>query len=173
MDIETVLTRIEALVTDARGVPMSTSCLVSRDDVLDLIEDARDSLPGQLADAQRVLSQRDTVIAEAREQAQAIIENAQREQQHLVAQEEVVRRAHEEAERILTEATVEAQRRGDEMDDYIDAKLANFEVVLDKTLRTVIRGRETLRGQQAVDDLGATGDVPVFTDPDSGSEEPI
>jgi len=113
VDIETVLTRIEALVTDARGVPMSTSCLVSRDDVLDLIEDARDSLPGQLADAQRVLSQRDTVIAEAREQAQAIIENAQREQQHLVAQEEVVRRAHEEAERILTEATVEAQRRGD------------------------------------------------------------
>jgi hypothetical protein len=89
-----------------------------------------------------------------------------------VAQEEVVRRAHEDADRIVTEATIEAQRRGDEMDDYIDAKLANFEVVLDKTLRTVIRGRESLRGQQAVDDLGVTGDVPVFSDLDGGSDQP-
>ena len=76
MDVDTVLTRLEALIRDARAVPMSASCMVHRDDVLDLIEDARRSLPGQLGDAQKILTQRDSVIAEAREQAKAIIDNA-------------------------------------------------------------------------------------------------
>jgi hypothetical protein len=34
-----------------------------------------------------------------------------------------------------------------ETDDYIDAKLATFEITLQKTLQTVDRGRERLRSQ--------------------------
>jgi hypothetical protein len=40
-----------------------------------------------------------------------------------------------------------------EAEDYVDAKLANFEVVLNKTLTAVERGRERLRGRLDVDDL--------------------
>ena len=36
-----------------------------------------------------------------------------------------------------------------EVDDYVDTKLANFEVVLDKTLAAVNRGRDKLRGRTA------------------------
>ena len=76
MEVDTVLTRLEALIRDARAVPMSASCMVHRDDVLDLIEDARRSLPSQLGDAQTVLTQRDAVVAEARDQSKAIIDSA-------------------------------------------------------------------------------------------------
>ena len=41
-----------------------------------------------------------------------------------------------------------------EVDDYVDQKLANFEVVLNKTLSAVHRGREKLRGRQELDELG-------------------
>ena len=90
MDVDTVLTRLEALIRDARAVPMSASCMVHRDDVLDLIEDARRSLPSQLGDAQKVLTQRDAVVAEARDQSKAIIDSAYAEQARLVAEDAVL-----------------------------------------------------------------------------------
>ena len=164
MDVDTVLTRLEALIRDARAVPMSASCMVHRDDVLDLIEDARRSLPGQLGDAQKILTQRDSVIAEAREQAKAIIDNAYSEQSRLIAQEEVFIAAQLEADRIVTEAQALAQIKAQDVDNYVDGKLANFEVVLDKTLVAVQRGRDKIRSDQVVEDLGLTGEIAVFDD---------
>ena len=164
MDVDTVLTRLEALIRDARAVPMSASCMVHRDDVLDLIEDARRSLPGQLGDAQKILTQRDSVIAEAREQAKAIIDNAYSEQSRLIAQEEVFIAAQLEADRIVNEAQALAQIKAQDVDNYVDGKLANFEVVLDKTLVAVQRGRDKIRSDQVVEDLGLTGEIAVFDD---------
>jgi F0F1-type ATP synthase membrane subunit b/b' len=170
VDVDTVLTRLEALIRDARAVPMSASCVVHRDDVLDLIEDARRSLPNQLGDAQKVLTQRDSVIAEAREQAKTIIDAAYVEQSRLVSQDEVSRQAAIEGERIIHEAQLDADSKQQEVDDYVDGKLANFEVVLDKTLKAVKRGREKIRGAQPVDDLGLTGEIPL-PGPEDGLEE--
>jgi hypothetical protein len=54
-----------------------------------------------------------------------------------------------------------------EAEDYVDAKLANFEIVLQKTLAAVARGRESLRGrleaaeQAAVDDSDTTQRIRV------------
>lgn len=159
MDVDTVLTRLEALVRDARAVPMSASCMVHRDDVLDLIEDARKSLPNQLGEAQKVLTQRDGVIVSAREQAKAIIDAAYVEQSRLVSEDEVSRQAEIEGERILHEAQLAAESKKQDVDDYVDGKLANFEIVLEKTLKAVQRGREKIRGEQPVDDLGLTGEI--------------
>jgi hypothetical protein len=138
--------------------------MVHRDDVLDLIEDARRSLPGQLGDAQKILTQRDSVIAEAREQAKAIIDNAYSEQSRLIAQEEVFIAAQLEADRIVDEAQALAQIKAQDVDNYVDGKLANFEVVLDKTLVAVQRGRDKIRSDQVVEDLGLTGEIAVFDD---------
>ena len=120
MDVDTVLTRLEALIRDARAVPMSASCMVHRDDVLDLIEDARRSLPSQLGDAQKVLTQRDAVVAEARDQSKAIIDSAYAEQARLVAEEEVVVEANREAERIVAEAEAIAEAKAQDVDNYVD-----------------------------------------------------
>jgi hypothetical protein len=40
-----------------------------------------------------------------------------------------------------------------EVDDYVDTKLANFEVVLEKTITAVRRGRDKLSGRSAAGDL--------------------
>ncbi len=48
-----------------------------------------------------------------------------------------------------------------EIDDYIDAKLANFELVLTKTLEAVARGRDKIAGRRAVEELSGI-DLPDF-----------
>ncbi|MEO8107900.1 MAG: hypothetical protein ABI720_11345, partial [Actinomycetes bacterium] len=55
--------------------------------------------------------------------------------------------------RIVAAAETEAERVQREIDDYIDAKLANFELVLTKTLEAVARGRDKIAGRRAVEEL--------------------
>ena len=52
------LDELGAIVEEARGVPMTAGCVVPRGDVLELIDDIKDAIPGELDDAQDVLDAR-------------------------------------------------------------------------------------------------------------------
>jgi F0F1-type ATP synthase membrane subunit b/b' len=145
VDIHDRLDDLSALVESARAMPMSASCVVNRAQILDLIDEARALLPESLAHADDVLADREVIIAQAQREAVLIIEQAKQEAQVLVSKEEVYRAAEAEADAILTDADAEAERMRRETDDYVDAKLANFEVALHKTIQAVQRGRERIR----------------------------
>ncbi|MGW6224163.1 ATP synthase F0 subunit B [Streptomyces olivaceus] len=146
MDVQNKLDEITAMVSGARAMPMSASCVVNRAELLSLLEELRAELPGSLAQAQELIGDRDEMVAQARQEADRIIESAHAERGSLIAGTEVARRSQAEADRILTEARQEAEEVRAEADDYVDSKLANFEVVLTKTLGSVGRGREKLLG---------------------------
>ena len=153
MTVHEKLDEIVGSIEGARAMPMSASCIVNRTEILAALDELRDLLPGQLAEAEVVLQTKDDVVDEGRVEAQRIIEEAKRERARLVARTEVVQEATREAERIVTEAEEEATKMRDDVDDYVDTKLANFEVVLGKTLAAVERGREKLRGRHPLDAL--------------------
>ncbi|MFF8286276.1 cell division initiation protein [Streptomyces albus] len=146
MDVQQKLDEIVATVGGARSMPMSASCVVNRAELLAMLDEVRQALPGSLAEAREVLGGREQVVAEAHQEAQRIIEAAQAERASLVSGTEVARHAQQEADRILAEARAEAESIRAEADDYVDSKLANFEVVLSKTIGSVERGREKLLG---------------------------
>ncbi|WP_320774225.1 ATP synthase F0 subunit B [Streptomyces sp. CRN 30] len=146
MDVQQKLDEIVTTVSGARSMPMSASCVVNRADLLSLLEEVRAALPGSLAQAQELIGDRDQMVEQARQEADRIIETAHAERGSLISDMEVVRRSQAEADRILTEARREAEEVRAEADDYVDSKLANFEVVLTKTLGSVGRGREKLLG---------------------------
>lgn len=155
MEIHDKIDELIALVEDARSVPMSASCVVNRSDVLDRLEAARRLLPIELQRADSLLADTDGVIAEARAQAEGIIAAGHEERMHLVSETEVQAQAEREASRIIAGAEQESEQMQREVDDYIDAKLANFELVLTKTLEAVARGRDKIQGRRAVEDLSA------------------
>ncbi|KUL39822.1 cell division initiation protein [Streptomyces sp. NRRL F-4489] len=147
MDVQKKLDEIVAAVGSARSVPMSASCVVNRAELLAMLEDVRTALPGSLAQAQELLGGREQMVEEARAEAERIIESAHSRRGSLISDTEVVRQAQEEADRILAEARQEAEEIRAQADDYVDSKLANFEVVLTKTIGSVDRGREKLLGR--------------------------
>lgn len=146
MDVQKKLDEIVATISNARSMPMSASCVVNRAELLALLEEVRQALPGSLAQAQELIGDRDQMVEEARREAERIIENARAERDSLISGTEIARRSQAEADRILAEARQEAEEIRAEADDYVDSKLANFEVVLTKTLGSVGRGREKLLG---------------------------
>ncbi|WP_130796131.1 ATP synthase F0 subunit B [Streptomyces otsuchiensis] len=147
MDVHQKLDEIVAAVESAKSMPMSASCVINRSDLLGRLDEVREALPGSLAQAQELLGGREQVVAQAQQEAQRIVEAARTERGSLVDSTEVVQRAQAEATRIVTEARREADSVREEADDYVDSKLANFEVVLGKTISSVDRGRTKLLGR--------------------------
>ena len=157
-DLEEVLDHLSELVEQARALPMSSSCVVPRGELLDLVDEARRVLPAELAEARRLFDDRERLLEQARthasrlgEQAQVeaerLVERGRAEQAELVEATAVYTRAQAEADRLLDAATDEAAAMRAQTEDYVDAKLAGFEKVLSTTLATVQRGRERLSGR--------------------------
>lgn len=148
------------MVRDAKSMPLSSSALLNRDEVLELIEQLKESLPEEIKQARWVVKDREELLAKARRDAEAMVEQARAEQLRLASHEAVVQRADEEAGRIVHEASEDARRLRLEAEDYVDAKLAQLEsalqkileemeasnIALSRTIEQVTAGREKLRG---------------------------
>ena len=155
MDVDAKLEDLIILVEDAKGMPLSASCLVNRDEVLSLLDDIRSLLPVALQEAETVITTRQAIVAEGHAEAAQIVEEAKVEQARLVSQHEVYLAAVAESEERRRQTDDELTRMRQETDDYIDNKLATFEVALSQALQVVERGRETIRGRQTYHELGA------------------
>ncbi|WP_328763825.1 MULTISPECIES: ATP synthase F0 subunit B [unclassified Streptomyces] len=174
MDVQKKLDEIVAAVGGARSMPMSASCVINRADLLALLEEVRQALPGSLAQAQELIGGREQMVEDARREAERIIESAHAQRGSLISDTEVARRSQAEADRILADARREAEEIRAEADDYVDSKLANFEVVLTKTIGSVDRGREKLLGRgPGLDDQGyPDADAPERSqDPDTQRQQ--
>jgi cell division septum initiation protein DivIVA len=147
VDVHEKLDELSRLVEEARSMPMSASCIVNRAELLGVVEELRELLPEEFRHAQLLLDDREAVVEEGRREAQRKIAEAELERDRLTSETEVAAAAVRHAEQVHVAALEEAQTMRAEVDDYVDSKLANFEVVLDKTMAAVRRGREKLRGR--------------------------
>ncbi|CAB4343071.1 unannotated protein [freshwater metagenome] len=141
------------VVEEARGVPLSASCVVHRGEMLEILEGARENLPADLFKAETLLAEKERIIEEGRNSAEAMIATAREDVSRMIEQTSIVQAARDEAQRILDEArdVVEDERR--EVEAYIDGRLATLEVILNKTMDAVARGRERLEGADDKDVL--------------------
>lgn len=113
-----VFEALDALVTvveEARGLPMTATCVVPRGNVLDLLDDLREALPDELDDAQDVLDHRDELVTRAEQRSDELTEEAEREATQAVADakaeaEALVTEAREQAEQLVARARHEADR---------------------------------------------------------------
>jgi vacuolar-type H+-ATPase subunit H len=142
-----------AVVEEARGVPLSASCVVHRGEMLEILEGARDILPKDLFSAEVIISEKAQIIEEGRASAEAMIATAREDVARMVEQTAIVQAARDEAQRILDEARDVAEDERREVEAYIDGRLATLEVILTKTMDAVARGRERLEGADDKDVL--------------------
>jgi F0F1-type ATP synthase membrane subunit b/b' len=155
--IEKISTAI-TMVEEARGVPLSASCVVHRGEILEILEGAREYLPSDLFEAEKVLATRDQIIEEGRVSAESMVAIAREDVARMVEQTAIVQSARDEAQRILDEARDLAAQERAEVEEYIDGRLATLEVILNKTMEAVARGRERLEGADDKDVLSQLAD---------------
>jgi cell division septum initiation protein DivIVA len=151
--------QIIALVEGARSAPMSRSNFVfDRADMINLLDQLRADLPGELRRASALLDERDKIVDAGRREAERIIAEAEAEHTRLVSINEIVVSAEHEASRMINEARAETQRLRDEVDDYVDTALANFEQFLTRSLASIERGRDKMHALREIGSFTPSGE---------------
>ena len=158
MDSVEKLTSAITLVEEARGVPLSASCVVHRAEMLEILDDAREALPTDFESARKIIETRDAIIEEARVSAEQLITSAREDVSQMVEQTSIVQIARDEARKILDDARETAELEKQEVEEYIDGRLATLEVILNKTMDAVSRGRDRLGGANDKDVLSQLAD---------------
>ena len=145
VDTDGLIRRVIDIIDGTRALPLSSSVkLDNKDEVLDLLEEASHRLPEETRQARWLLKERDEFLAKMQREGDDIVHAARLQAERMVQRTEIVREAQTTARRIVEGARDEARRLRMEAEDYCDQKLAAFEVVLDRTIKTVSAGREKL-----------------------------
>jgi ElaB/YqjD/DUF883 family membrane-anchored ribosome-binding protein len=143
-DTQALLVQLQETLDAARSMPLSASVMVNREEFGEILHDAIDGLPEELRQARWLLKERDEVLERAAQEAERIIDVARVRAERMVERTEVVREARRAAEDTVNQAAKIAAQMRLEAEDYVDRKLAAFEVVLDRTMQQVVKGRERL-----------------------------
>jgi cell division septum initiation protein DivIVA len=141
---------IIAIVESARNVPMSRNCMIDRGEMIAAMDQLRAELPGELRRAGALLEERDKILDAGRREAERIIREGEQEHARLVSVNEITVSSEHEGARIIGEARAEAQRLRDEVDEYVDTALANFEQFLTRALASIERGRDKMHALREI-----------------------
>ena len=161
MDILVLIDKLDDLVHNAKGVPMTDQVRIDREEIYDVLDQMRATIPEELKRARWIVKERQDMLAEANRESDRIIGEAREQAMTLASQTEIVRLAEKQAQDIVEDAKRQARETRLEMEDWADSILSTLEVNLEKFLGAVKRGRERLheRSQETViAGIGPVGD---------------
>lgn len=143
-DAETWLRRAIDIVANAPTMPLSSSPRIDRDEVVELLDRALASMPDELRQARWMLKERQEFVNKTRREANEMLEAARVQAERMVQRTEVVRAAESRARQVIETAESDSRRLKLETEDFLDQRLASFEILLDKLGKTVGAGRQKL-----------------------------
>ena len=142
MDIMEIIDMMEETITKASSVPLTGKIMMDKDELLDFLQEMRLVYPEELKEAKWVKTERQRILDEAEERADAIKKSAEETQERLVDEHEITRQAYEKAETIRDMSERDAREIKMDTDRYVDEILADAEHRLDLLLRKVREDRE-------------------------------
>jgi cell division septum initiation protein DivIVA len=140
MDVLVLIDKLDDVVHNARPVPLTDQVRVDREEIYDLLDQMRATIPEEIKQARWIVKERQEMLAEAKREA--------REQQaRLISDEEVTKQAERAADEIVEDARSREREIRLGAEDYADEILNTLEVNLQKFLAAVQRGRDRLAGR--------------------------
>ncbi|MCI6164871.1 MAG: vacuolar family H+-ATPase subunit H [Lachnospira sp.] len=108
--IEQLISDIESYIDNCKYQPLSnTKIIVNKDQLEDMLSELRLKTPDEIKKYQKIINNKDAIIAEAKEQADAIINAAQIQTEELINEHEIMQRAYAQANKLIEQASAQAQ----------------------------------------------------------------
>ena len=143
-DAEALLQRAIDIIANAPKMPLSSSPRIDGDEIIELLDEAMRRMPEEMRHARWMIKERQDFVAKTRREADELLEAARVQAERMVQRTEVVRAAEARARQINEAAEADARRLRHETEDFLDQRLASFEILLDKLNKTVQAGRGRL-----------------------------
>lgn len=147
MDILHLVDRLEELFNTSRPIWLTHSVIVDEDRMLDLIDQMRVAIPEEIKKAQQIITQRDRILAQAKEEANRTIALAREKADKRLEDNEIIEAAKVRAKEIVDKAYAEASVTQREADKYVLETLTNLEIHMDRLLNQVRNGIKTLQNE--------------------------
>ncbi len=143
---EDLLDALKELVEDARGIPLAgEKCILDRDQLLDIIDELRETLPAEIKEAEDIVQRRSELVAQSRREAEAIRRQADEDARQRVSETEIVVAARRKAKEILGNAEIQGRelRRG--ANQYCEDTLKRTEEAVALSLEEVRKARQRFK----------------------------
>lgn len=145
MDILHLVDRLEELFNESRPIWLTHSVIVDEDRMLDIIDQMRVAIPEEIKKAQQIITQRDRILAQSKEEANRTIALAREKVEKQLEDDQIIMAAKVRADQIIEQAHKEASDTQREADKYILDMLTNLEIHMDRLISQVRNGIKTLQ----------------------------
>ena len=146
--IEQIIEEIEEYIDSCNYSPLSKkNIVVNKDEIEELLRELRMKTPEEIKRYQKMLANKDAILADAQEKADVIINQANLQLTEMVSEQEIMKQAYEQANAVVEAATIQAQEilnnatadaneiRMGAM-QYTDSMLANMQIIIQNTLES-------------------------------------
>ena len=134
------------MVQDAKGIPLaSEKCVIERDRLLDLLDDLRNTLPGDLKMAQDIVEKRNDMLAAGKREAEAIRRQAEEDARQMVSETELIVAARRKAKEIAGNAEIQSRELRRVANEYCEDTLKRTEEAVALSLEEVRKARQRFK----------------------------
>ena len=156
--IEQLIDEIETYIDGCKYQPFSnTKIIVNKEEIDELLRELRMKTPDEIKRYQKIISNKEAILSDARAKAEALINEATVHTDQLVSEHEiyqqayaqattVVKQAHQQAQEILDNAVMEANSMRAAAMQYTDDILANIDQLINQAMRTTTEHYESFFG---------------------------
>ncbi len=145
VDILYLVDRLEELVGIGKRVPFSGRVMVEEEQFLALVDQLRIAVPNEIKQAQRVIKERERIIAESQDEAAKILETARKRAEYFVSEQGILNEARQQSEELLRQVEERRHRSKDEIDEFALQQFNKLEEAMREGLEIIDNAvRETV-----------------------------
>ncbi len=156
--IEQLIDEIEEYIENCKPKFMSnTEIIVNKDEIDELLRELRMKTPDEIKRYQKIISNKEAILQDARDRAKALIDEATVHTNQLISEHEIMQQAYAQANEVVTMATAQAQEILDSATteanavrsaamQYMDDMLAHLENVITSSIQSSTANYDSLIG---------------------------
>lgn len=146
MTISEILDTMDDMLEKAWNLPLTGGkCVVDIDKMQDLISDIRLYLPKEIRQAKMIVSDRQDILTDAKEEAKQIIANAEKRAKQMLSENEITKAAQTKANQMIAQAHEQSVSLKRMTNEYVEGLLTDSEETLVKTLQELKSAHSEIR----------------------------
>lgn len=146
--IEDLIEMLEDVLHESTRVPFGKKSMVDVDKIVDIVSDMRMVLPMEIQQAQKVVSDKNNIISEAKREAESIIRKAEQRRSELIEESDVMKEARRRATEVISAAQTHSSDIRASTNEFADKMLMRVEELLTTDLNNIKLLRSSISGAQ-------------------------
>ena len=146
--IEQIIEEIEEYIDSCNYSPLSKkNIVVNKEEIEELLRELRMKTPDEIKRYQKILANKDAILADAQAKAEMIVNQANLQLNEMISEQEIMKQAYAQANAVVEAASIQAQEilnaatadaneiRMGAM-QYTDSMLANMQSIIQNTMES-------------------------------------